>query len=267
MLCKLCQNEPTREDSHIIPSFVFRWIKSISPTGFLRKSSNPNKRVSDGDKYKLLGSECEDLFSTWEKQFADKIFHPVHKLGQNDLAFDYDQWLSKFCVSLSWRVLTHLTRDGYEYLPYGHGSLVQPTLKVWQDYLCGRREDIASYRQHLLILDKPTSASEEMDLKDLAIYFTRSVDYDTMHSNEEYYVISKICNILIIGSIKEKSYNWKGTSVSLSNGRYEPQEFGVSPCVMNFFDTGLKAFQQGRNDTSDEQLNKIMKAFKRKQGF
>lgn len=48
MLCKLCENEELKENSHVVPAFVFRWLKSSSPTGFLRKTGNVNKRINDG---------------------------------------------------------------------------------------------------------------------------------------------------------------------------------------------------------------------------
>ena len=30
MKCKLCDNEATLEESHIIPKFVYKWIKQTS---------------------------------------------------------------------------------------------------------------------------------------------------------------------------------------------------------------------------------------------
>jgi hypothetical protein len=265
MQCKLCQNEPLQEDSHIIPAFVFRWIKSSSPTGFLRNTGNVNQRINDGAKPKLLGPECEDLFQSWEKQFAEKVFHPVHKLEQRNLEFDYEQWLAKFCVSISWRVLTHRTMNGANYLPNGHGSLIEPVLKVWQDYLCGRREDIAGYRQHFVILDPDKSSGlEGMNQDDLFIYMNRAVDCDTIHSDKECYVMSKFCNILIVGSILEKPNVWKGTEVSMNGGFYGESKRQLSPCVTTLFETAISALKKGRNSISFKQSNKILEAFERK---
>jgi hypothetical protein len=265
MLCKLCQNEELKENSHIVPAFVFRWLKASSPTGFLRKSRSVNKRINDGEKSKLLGPNCEDSFSTWEKKFAEKVFHPVHKSEQYDLEFDYGEWLAKFCVSLSWRVLTHGTLNGANHQSHGHSSLIHPALEVWQDYLCGRREDISGFRQHFIILDQNSmSGLEKLNHDDLSFYIRRGVDCDTVHANEECYVISKLCNILIVGSILEKPTIWKNTEVSLIGGHYGVKNRQLSSCVTTLFETGIDALKEGRNSISPKQSNKILEAFERK---
>jgi hypothetical protein len=268
MLCHLCQNEELKENSHIVPAFVFRWLKSSSPTGFLRNARSVNKRINDGEKPKLLGPKCEDIFSNWENEFAKKVFHPVHKLEQYNLEFDYDEWLSKFCVSLSWRVLTQLALNGTEHLPHGHSSLIQPALEVWQDYLCGRRKDISVFRQHFIILDQNSALGlEKLNRDDLSLYISRAVDCDTVHTNEECHVISKLCNILIVGSILEKPNIWKNTEVSLISGHYGVKDRQMSSCVTTLFETAIDSLEEGRNSISPNQSNKILEAFERKHGL
>ncbi len=153
MLCALCQNYECKEDSHVIPAFAFRWLKRRSLTGYIRGSREPNLRMTDGPKPRLLCPDCEDMFSVWEDRFAKEVFYPVHRDGITDLAFAYGDWLPKFCVSLSWRVLRHGI-DSHPGLgfPHGHTGLLQPTLDVWRDYLLGRRPEISYHRQHLVIL-------------------------------------------------------------------------------------------------------------------
>ena len=96
MKCALCKTEDRREDSHVIPAFVYRWLKESSPTGYLRNPVYPNKRIQDGLKLPLLGPKCEDGLSVLEKKFAETVFHEVHKKGNNELAFEYGEWLPKF---------------------------------------------------------------------------------------------------------------------------------------------------------------------------
>ena len=57
-ICKLCHSQKTLRKSHIVPKFVSHYLKETSLTGYLRMSSNINKRVQDGIKIKLLCDEC-----------------------------------------------------------------------------------------------------------------------------------------------------------------------------------------------------------------
>src|SRR3989338_10236365 len=109
MICKLCGINDELQNSHIIPSFIYRWLKETSGTGFLRFGQTPNKRVQDGLKDYLLCSSCEGLFQKWETEFANKIFYPIVK--NREIRFYYESWLLKFAVSLSWRVLTILRSE------------------------------------------------------------------------------------------------------------------------------------------------------------
>lgn len=61
-VCLLCKRERELQLSHIIPNFVYNWLKDTSPS-FIRSSQNPNQRIQDGPKYYLLCAECEGLFS------------------------------------------------------------------------------------------------------------------------------------------------------------------------------------------------------------
>ena len=265
MKCNLCQNEPLQEKSHIVPAFIFRWLKSSSTTGYLRKPDNVNKRVNDGAKIQLLGPKCEDRFSIWEKWFAEKIFHPVHEQSQRDLEFQYDEKLANFCVSISWRVLIHKISNGYESLPYNYRDLIQPVLNVWRDYLCGNREDISVYSQHFIILDpNKLLGLKALDYQELSFYINRGIDYDIIYSDKEFYVMSKLCNILIIGSIQEPPNIWRNTEVSLNGGYYSQNDRQLSSLATTFFETGVDFLQKGRSSLSKKQSTKINEAYKRK---
>jgi hypothetical protein len=73
--CRLCGATKELQESHILPGFVFRWMKATSATGYLRFGQQPNLRVQDGLKLLLLCGDCEGRFNHWETQFANKIFH------------------------------------------------------------------------------------------------------------------------------------------------------------------------------------------------
>ena len=88
------------QESHILPRFVFRWLKETSATGYLRSGQQPNLRVQDGLKLHLLCQDCKQRFNHWGTQFANEIFHPMTQ-GTAERA-SYGPLLL-FWVSVSWR--------------------------------------------------------------------------------------------------------------------------------------------------------------------
>ncbi len=268
MLCALCQTQECKEDSHIVPAFAYRWLKRRSLTGYIRGSREPNLRMTDGPKPRLLCPACEDMFSVWEDRFAKEVFYPVHRDGITDLKFGYDNWLSKFCVSLSWRVLKHAIDEhpGLEF-PHGHSPLLQPTLEVWRDYVLGRRPEISYHRQHLVILGHDLSLPAFVDPAELSLYFDRGIDHNTVHSATDAYVITKLCRILIAGTIfTKKPSDWQHTQVHIAGGKYGSGTFQVAGCVFTFFQTAIQETVQSRTRISPQQSKKIADAVYRKAG-
>jgi len=67
------------EESHIIPAFVYKWLKASAAASFMRFGTQPNKRVQDGFKRFWLCGKCEDTLNGWETKFANKVFSPFNK--------------------------------------------------------------------------------------------------------------------------------------------------------------------------------------------
>ena len=266
MICALCKKHPAIEQSHIVPAFVFRWLKESSPTGFLRFAKNPNKREQDGVKYELLCELCEDTFSEWETLFSNNVFRKVHHQENSSLAFNYDNWLIKFCVSVSWRTLMHLVnKNKPDEMPFGHGQKAIATLEHWRKYLLGEFNDLTTYRQHMLITDVTNSAQGIENNVELKVYIKRAVHYDAMSTPDECYIITKMCDVLICGTILDSNpEQWVGTTVQEDNGRYQPGYFQVSECVFKFFEMAVEEIRAGRKQLSKQQGARILDAFHKK---
>ena len=115
-ICKLCGKNAELKLSHIIPSFVYKWFKDTSASGYIRFGETPNKRSQDGFKLPWLCEGCEKLLNSWETEFANKIFHPLNKEYNEKIA--YKQWFNLFCVSVTWRVLNlYIERNLLKDLP------------------------------------------------------------------------------------------------------------------------------------------------------
>lgn len=100
--CRLCHEFRELRESHVVPKFVFKWLKRTGAPGF-RSPLAPNKRQQDGAKLKLLCDECEGRFSRLETKFANEFFWP--HLNDEVERFEYDSSLYRFAISLFWRRL------------------------------------------------------------------------------------------------------------------------------------------------------------------
>jgi hypothetical protein len=98
---------------------------------------NPNRRVQDGLKQPWLCAACEERFNLRETQFATKIFHPYN--ADTNARLPYGPWLLKFCVSLSWRVLTIMREREWSGPPLTPKQTAQAdeALRVWKDFMFG----------------------------------------------------------------------------------------------------------------------------------
>ena len=63
--CRLCRLSDDLRESHIIPSFVFKWLKKTSATGYLRFAEGDAASKQDGVKIPLLCGTCEQRLSSW----------------------------------------------------------------------------------------------------------------------------------------------------------------------------------------------------------
>ena len=263
MKCALCQTKPRGEKSHIIPAFVYRWFKTTSPTGYMRDAASPNQRQQDGEKYPLLCEDCEDLFSGWEEPFARQVLHEIEAKAAS-LEFDYGDWLLRFCVSVSWRTLQHLVSNGeLEDMDEPHPSNVRETLETWRRFLLGEG-GIGIHAQHLVLLEPQIISKGVTGGRDLAIYMTRSVDFNTVYSPTESYIFSKLGAVMIAGVISnDETSIWNGTRVEES-GRYKCEGRSVSGHLFFHLEQGIAAMRKSRELLSDRQNDKIGEAFKRR---
>lgn len=108
MYCALCNKKNAIENSHVIPKFIFSWLKNTSPTGYLRTTENPKLRVQDGQKGAYLCTDCEQKFSDFEKHFSETFFQqairePTELISEPEL----DDQSMKCVLSIMWRSTIH----------------------------------------------------------------------------------------------------------------------------------------------------------------
>jgi hypothetical protein len=206
MKCKLCHKEAELRESHIIPSFFFRYLKSSSGTGHLRSQQTANKRVQDGYKEYWLCQSCEDQFNKFETLFSNNIFHRLTK--QNAYQFTYDQFLLKFCASVSWRVLTYLKeKEGLSHLPEKIQEESEKFLNHLRLFLLGQKESPGKYEQHILLLDLVEDHSVPDMPTNINRYFLRNIDIEMPSSKNECVVYTKLPYMVIFGFVYNEKKN------------------------------------------------------------
>ena len=264
-LCALCRKYEKQEISHIIPSFIYRKLRQISPSGFLRGTSNPNVRVQDGEKFPLLCPYCEDRFSIWEKKFAENIFHPYYASPKNTFSFDYEDWFLKFLVSISYRSLVNkLEHEELE----DHSKLCIKNIReakgIWKDFLLGKRKDIGLYRQHFLIMPIQTK-TESSFLQSHEVlfnfYLLTAIDTNTIfyQDDSEAYLITKFGEFFVIATLIDSNpRQWKNLVAKSTNGMFNwGTTIQISPLVINFIECAIKDIITAQENLSPTQSKKI----------
>ena len=218
--CRLCcQTKPLRV-SHIIPAFVWAWLKKTS-VGGVRGSEIPNRRIQDGPKVPMLCEACEQTFSVWEREFCKNIFDPIHASARTPIGLPYrGTWALRFCVSVSWRALELLKDHGLSHLTEPQQRGCDETLETWRKFLTNALPHPGRHEQHLVPLD----VIADHTMPDLSPfinrYLTRAIDLSLPTSNKEVLTYVKMGRLLLIGFAvpAQDTTDWKGTKVRVREG-------------------------------------------------
>lgn len=225
-VCQLCLKNADLKLSHIVPKFVWRWLKESAPGG-IRTNRNPNLRIQDGPKTYLLCAECEQRFSDWEKPFCERVFLPLHNPEPVTTSIRYEGWALKFAVSVSWRVLTFFEHEAStkHFTPLQR-QLADEALETWRRFLLGELENPGDFNQHLLPTDVIESYQGPKISSSLNRYLLRNVHIDVISTQSSAYVYTKMCRLILFGRIHEKyPKHWRGMQLRLRRGDIRPRDY------------------------------------------
>ena len=127
----------------------------------------------------------------WERQFAGSIFRPVTEHG--DCRVQYGDWLLKFCVSISWRILLlgH-EKTSLVDLPEGHRAAAMSALDTWARFLRGEVPHPGSFEQHLLVLEHLGSYRGSPLPPNINRYAMRSIEMDAGWTDQVGFTFAKM---------------------------------------------------------------------------
>lgn len=259
--CVLCGSSDPLQNSHVLPAFVFRWLRKTSGTGHFRNTNNPNVRVQDGIKLPLLCAGCEAAFSSYEAPFASDVFHRF----QDDSAarMRYGPWLLRFCTSVSWRVLVyaklskHLNQLNQEQIQSADFALQR-----WKSFLQGNSPHPGPYEQHLL----PMAAIESHNIEGLSTsakrYLMRAIHMDVVVAESMAFTFAKLGPIMVFGFIKPPARRWKGTKVHVRSGEIRPSTYELPRELFSYLMDKANAVADSQRTITENQFEKMESALR-----
>lgn len=255
MLCRLCENSSDLCESHILPKFVFRWLRKSSLTG-VRDSETPNLRVQDGWKRDFLCVACEALLNKYETPFAKHLFWPFHKRAASDplKAPDYRDWCLPFCVSVSWRVLRMAQEDGIlPSLTQTQEAGVQSALDTWRDTLLNKRPHPGVHIQQLLPFGMVKEAPSEVVSPYQNRYFLRTMQIDVLVDDDSVVVFSKLGRLAILGFVTPPSRDWRTWDIHVKKGALPVKAHKVPHFMFEYLKAAADDYGAIHERMSDDQ--------------
>lgn len=257
--CALCSNKSDLQLSHIIPSFVFTWLKDTG--GPIRGKQIPNKRIQDGVKQYLLCATCENLLSQFEKSFCEEIFLPLNNSSNPIHPIKYGSWALKFAVSVSWRVLDYyLNLHDLEHFTESQRLAAVHALDTWKNFLLGNSPDPGEFEQHLIAVDVIKQYSTSKISPFLNRYLVRNVHMDVPCSDNRAYVYTKMGRCIIVGFIVEPdSKQWKNTLLHVKKGLVQKSTCRIPRFFTNYWNQKADESAKVLASISPKQKEKITK--------
>jgi hypothetical protein len=246
-------------ESHGVPAFVARWIKDTSATGFLRRFEQPNKRVQDFSTTRLLCSKCEQRFSAWETQFAERLFKPYHD-GRS--RFEYEEWLLLFAASLAWRCLATVKREHLQAYPR-HIAPFDEARNVLGAFLLKETAETPPYRHNLFFT--PAGARSRSRLPEgLSWYFLRGADVTPVYSERRIATYVKLPGMFFWTSIVPPDPGgWRGTRIGRHGTVRAKNQILNEPSVGEFLMDRVQTLRKKFEHLSEVQQQRIDEAVRR----
>ncbi|HEY4356165.1 MAG TPA: hypothetical protein VGN16_10495 [Acidobacteriaceae bacterium] len=208
-------------------------MKETSATGYLRAGANPRRRAQDGLKASLLCENCEQRFSRLERDFANDIFYPIQRDKIEEV--QYGKWFLKFCVSISWRVLSYgMQQARLDHFSEAQQCEARDALERWAQFL---REEVphpGRFEQRLALLGAIESVSSHNLPPNVNRYFMRGVEVDIAASKTSAFTYAKLGPFALFGMI-DAGERWKGTKVNANEGTVGPTKYEFPHSIRDYW--------------------------------
>lgn len=203
--CKICKNDLDLKESHIIPSFIGKWLKETSGTGFLTVLGvdKEAQRSQDLTKLPLFCGKCEGAFSAYETYVANNLFHPFNAKKLKTISMD--DRIAKFVISVSLRVAIFLNEIKDEKALRWQNTLI-PLIDEWKAYLFSNKQPAVIDNSHYLLfgIDRLLSPGLLAGHDDIILNITRSCAFYIYEFNNSAYLFVNMAGFQIISMLTPK---------------------------------------------------------------
>ena len=173
------------------------------------------------------------MFSRYETAFATKVFHPWHA-GIHRIP--YDDWLLRFCVSVSWRVLRFARGRNKDAIYADEQQVLMDKAEArWRAYLRGEESHPGDFEQHLLIFDNISDTTIPDLPPNINRFMNGAVTLDIVGSDRSLMTFAKLGPFIVFGIIQKGSGQWEGTKVHVKHGLLKPGKLVVPAGFLALF--------------------------------
>lgn len=255
--CRLCGNTCELKDSHIIPKFVYDWMKKTG-TGYIRCINNINKRLQDGFTQELLCHDCEELFSIREKYFNEHIFHKY--LNKQDRGnYKYNENCFYFCISILWRVIISTSEEAWIQMPRDRQTLFHEVELDWRNYLLGKTSAPTHNIIHLFLTKEHDFPSNPALL--FNTYMLRNVDSQLIASDYKCGVYAKFSRFILVAHVSGFCpREWINTSLSQHRSKINHPQYIIDQSFVRFLHDNAEKSCNSLSALNNNSIKAIRKA-------
>ena len=204
----------------------------------------------------LLCDTCEQLFSGWERLFAGNVFNPWSE--DSGITIEYRDWLLKFCVSISWRVLTYLRIIGQDaHFTDAQKRACDQALTRWAGFLLGSYPHPGRFEQHLVLFDAIDTHTMPNMPSNMNRYMLRGIEMDLACSEVSAFTYAKLGPFLLFGIIEPFDIRLEGTKVHVREGTLGPQRYVLAQAIWDYWTDRAERHAAISSQLSPAQLAKI----------
>jgi hypothetical protein len=261
--CRMCWKSVPLERSHIVPALIIRWLKETAALpSYLRTGANPNMRVQDGWRRRLLCRECEDAIGRFERPFAEQLFPLI--VTEAPVPYAHGPWLSRLVASLAWRTLTLFVERGmtFDFLTTEQRGFVHRALEHWRAFVRGEANTPRDHELHFVPLSGIAEYRGTLTLPaNFNRYIMRAIEIDVTGRDREALVYVKMGPAVALGFIQQPEPDtWRGTRVALGDG-HVGGTMGLPGQFLDYLIRRAEAIEAAQHKRSPRQREKAREAF------
>lgn len=260
--CRMCFKTEPLEHGHIVPSFVFRWLKETAAVPYMRTGENPNVRVQDGWKRRWFCRACEDRISGFEKAFSENLFPLI--VTEQQAPYPHGPWLSRFIASVAWRTVMLFSEreDALDYFTSDQKTLLPAALEHWRAFVHGEAETPRGHELHFIPMGVLADYQGDRALPpNINRYTMRSIEIHVASGATQAFAFVKMGPAVALGFIQPPPPDtWVGTCVALGDGQVGGRMAMPVQFLHYFIERAakLRGSQRRRSARQEEKIRKAL---------